>query len=189
MPRPPNPDRRARTLARATDYVLEHGLAGLSLRPLAAALGTSARMLLYDFGTKEQLIGEVLAEARRREAALLVDYRSTPGSTGADTLRFVWQWISAEERKPFVRLFFEVYVDAFTHPERYPGGAGPMVADWLAVVRDTWTSDGGDPAGATLLIAVVRGLLLDRMAATDPTRTDEALDRFASLLGRRHESS
>jgi AcrR family transcriptional regulator len=189
MPRPPDPERRTRTLARATDYVLERGLGGLSLRPLAAALGTSPRMLLYDFGTKERLIAEILAEARRREAALLVGYRSTPGSTGPETLRFVWQWISADERKPFVRLFFEVYVDAVAHPERYPGGAGPMVADWLDVVRDTWARDGGDPAAATLLIAVVRGLLLDRLGSTDPERTDAALERFVTLLRRRDEPS
>src|SRR5262249_32927762 len=68
MARPPNPNRKAETLARATDYVLAHGLSGLSLRPLAAALGTSTRMLLYDFGSKEELVADVLAEARRREA-------------------------------------------------------------------------------------------------------------------------
>src|SRR2546430_12050912 len=78
--RPPDPDRRAATLARAADYVLEHGLADLSLRPLAAALGTSTRMLLYDFGSKERLIAAVLAEARRREAALLAEQRREPGT-------------------------------------------------------------------------------------------------------------
>jgi AcrR family transcriptional regulator len=189
MPRPPDPERRTRTLARATDYVLGHGLAGLSLRPLAAALGTSPRMLLYDFGTKERLIAEILAEARRREAALLVGYRGMTPLDGAETLRFVWEWISADERRPFVRLFFEVYVDAVTHPERYPGGAAPMVGDWLGVVRETWAREGGDPAGATLFIAVVRGLLLDRLGAADPERTDEALERFVALLARRDESS
>ena len=44
----------------ATDYVLEHGLIGLSLRPLAAALGTSDRMLIYHFGSKDELIAAVL---------------------------------------------------------------------------------------------------------------------------------
>ena len=54
-------DRQVRTLDKAADYVLEHGLEGLSLRPLAAALGTSPRMLLYDFESKERLVDEVLA--------------------------------------------------------------------------------------------------------------------------------
>jgi AcrR family transcriptional regulator len=43
-------DRRHDLAEAATDYVLEHGLLDLSLRPLAAALGTSDRMLLYHFG-------------------------------------------------------------------------------------------------------------------------------------------
>ena len=182
MPRPPDLERRARTLARATDYVLEHGLAGLSLRPLAAALETSPRMLLYDFESKERLVAEILAEARRREAALLVDRRTAPGATEAETLRFVWDWISGEERRPFLRLFFEVYVDAMTHPGKYPGDAEPMVADWLDVVRSTWSNDGADEAFATMLIAVVRGLLLDRLATADGRRTDDAFDRFVALL-------
>ena len=80
-----------RRRAPATVRVSGHGLAGLSLRPLAAALGTSPRMLLYDFGTKERLIAEILAEARRREAVLLVGYRGMTRSDGAETLRFVWQ--------------------------------------------------------------------------------------------------
>jgi AcrR family transcriptional regulator len=185
MPRPPDPERRTRTLARATDYVLEHGLAGLSLRPLASALGTSARMLLYDFGTKERLIAEILAEARRREAALLLDLRSIPDASDAETLREVWGWLVAPERDPFLRLFFEVYVDALTHPDRYPGGAGPMVSDWIAVIGAHWSPDGGvDDVTATLLIAVVRGLLLDRLSASDPERTDDALALFAERFER-----
>src|SRR5436190_23158088 len=98
MARPVDPHRRAAVLAKAADYVLEHGLAGLSLRPLAKALRTSPRMLLYDFETKERLVHAVLAEIRRREAGLLeAEVRS---------LEDVWRWISAPEREPFLRVFF-----------------------------------------------------------------------------------
>jgi AcrR family transcriptional regulator len=147
--------------------VLEHGLAGTSLRPLATALGTSPRMLLYDFGTKEQLIHEVLAEIRRREEHLLeADVRS---------LEDVWRWISAPEREPFLRLFFEIYVDALGLDE-----AKPLVRDWLAVLETLWRPR-VDAATATLMIAVIRGLLLDRLATGDRRRTDAALARFVDL--------
>jgi len=182
--RPPDLTRRADTLARATDYVLKNGLAALSLRPLAAALGTSTRMLLYDFGSKEQLVAEVLAEARRREAALLVDWRRRSDTSNAATLRTIWSWIAAEERVPFLRLFFEVYVDAMTHAERYSGGARAMVEDWLSVIAREWSVDTPDPATATLMIAVVRGLLLDRLATGETARTDAALERFLELIER-----
>jgi AcrR family transcriptional regulator len=178
MPRPADPTRRRHTLDRATDYVLAHGLAGLSLRPLAAALGTSPRMLLYDFGTNEQLVDEILAEARRREAALLERMRAATATTSAQTLHSIWDWISAEERRPFLRLFFEVYVDAINHPER----ARPLVEDWLRVVPEVWGATKPDPETTTLLIAVIRGLLLDRLVARDPYRVDTALARFADWL-------
>jgi AcrR family transcriptional regulator len=183
MARPSDPTRKTETLARATDYVLTHGLSGLSLRPLAAALETSTRMLLYDFGSKELLVAEVLAEARRREATLLTDELQGPGTTQRDTLLAIWRWISAPEREPFLRLFFEVYVDAIAHPAKYKGGAHRMVDDWIESLRERWRPTGLDATTATLFIAVVRGLLLDRLAAPDTARTDRAMEAFADLVG------
>jgi AcrR family transcriptional regulator len=167
MARPVDPHRRAAVLAKAADYVLERGLAGLSLRPLAKALGTSPRMLLYDFETKERLIHEILAEIRRREVGLL--------EADVDTLDDVWRWIAAPEREPFLRLFFEVYVDALGREE-----AEPLVRDWLDYLQTSWHPP-VDEATATLMVAVVRGLLLDRLATGDRARTDAALRRFAEL--------
>ena len=180
MARPPDPDRRARTLAKAADYVLERGLEGLSLRPLAAALGTSTRMLLYDFESKEKLVDEVLAEIRRRLAARLADLQS--GGDEAATLAAVWEWASAEERTPFMRVFFETYVHALAHPEAHPDRGRAMVDDWLRFLGSRWQPEALDPATATLYVAVIRGLLLDRLTAPDPERVDQALERFTDLL-------
>jgi AcrR family transcriptional regulator len=173
MARPSNPRRREATLARATDYVLEHGLANLSLRPLAAALGTSTRMLLYDFGSKEELIAAVLAEARRREAELLRAWVTEPDASEAETLAAIWSWIAAPEREPFLRLFFEVYVDSLG--ER---GARAAVVEWIDFLATSWFPRGLDAATATLFVGVVRGLLLDRLATGDRARTDAAFERF-----------
>src|SRR6185312_12199916 len=119
MARPVDPHRRAHTLGRAADYVLENGLDGLSLRPLAAALGTSTRMLLYDFESKELLVDEILAEIRRREAELLAGLQARAGTTSADTLAAIWAWVSAPERAPFMRLFFQTAVDALARPDAH----------------------------------------------------------------------
>ena len=59
-------ERRAEWSEAAADYVLEHGLIGLSLRPLAADLGTSDRMLLYHFGSKDELVAAVLRTTNER---------------------------------------------------------------------------------------------------------------------------
>jgi AcrR family transcriptional regulator len=151
-------------LAVAAEYVLAHGLAGLSLRPLAKALDTSPRMLLYDFGSKERLVADVLAEIRRREERLL--------DADVHTLEEVWEWISAPEREAFLRLFFEVYIDAMKR-----GEASAFADEWV-----DFLASGVDEATATLLIAVVRGLLLDRLATGDKERTDAALAVAARAL-------
>jgi AcrR family transcriptional regulator len=168
MARPVDPHRRSAVLAKAADYVLERGLTGLSLRPLARALDTSPRMLLYDFDSKERLIHEVLAEIRRRETSLL--------EAEVHTLEDVWRWIAAPEREPFLRLFFEIYVDALGSNE-----AEPLVRDWLDYLQTSWQPR-VDESTATLMVAVVRGLLLDRLATGDHSRTDAALRAFASQL-------
>ncbi len=89
-------------------YVLQHGLNGLSLRPLAAALGVSARLPLYHFGSKEGLVTEVLAAVASQQQTLL-------GSLGAETdplARFdaLWARLTSPEFMPFLRSLFEVAV-------------------------------------------------------------------------------
>jgi hypothetical protein len=141
-------------------------------------------MLLYDFESKERLVDEILAEIRRREAMLLADLQAAPGTTSADTLAAVWEWVSAPERAPFMRLFFQTSVDALAHPEAHAEGGRPMVGDWLTYLGTRWRPEPLDPATATLFVAVVRGLLLDRLGAADPERTDAALLRFTRLIAR-----
>jgi AcrR family transcriptional regulator len=188
MGRPPDPRRRANTLAAASDYVLAHGLAGLSLRPLASALGTSTRMLLYDFASKDELIMAVLAEVRRREAGMLAEHVSTTGASGPELLLAVWDWAAHSDRAPFMRLFFEVYIDTIAHPDARSEQAQAVVTEWLdqfGAALGNSPADAADSATATLVIAVLRGLLLDRLSTGDEQRTDAALGKFAQLLAGR----
>lgn len=183
MGRPLDLVRRDVMLGRAADYVLANGLAGVSLRPMAEALDTSPRMLLYDFESKEKLISSILTEIRQREATLLSTHLAGVSKSAPDLLRFAWTWISAPAQEPFLRLFFQVYVDAISRPDAYGGAAKAMVGDWL----DTVSAIVGGPtaeATATLFVAVVRGLLLDGQATGDRTRTNDAMESFIGLIGR-----
>ena len=114
------------------------------------------------------MIGEVLAEIRRREASLL--------EAEVRTLEDVWAWIAAPERESFLRLFFEIYVGGLAN-----GEAEPLVREWLDLLRERWHPPVDEPT-ATLMVAVVRGLLLDRLATGDRRRTDEALRLFSATL-------
>jgi AcrR family transcriptional regulator len=181
MGRHPDPQRRSELLSAVADYVLAEGLADLSLRPLAAAIGTSPRMLLYHFESKERLVVDVLAEVRGREAALFSGWGARPGSAQPEELvDDVWSWLSAPETAPFLRLFFHVYGLALENPERYPGFLDHAVADWLGLLSDRVEQAGVAPAAAreaaTLVLAVARGLLLDLLVTGDRQRIGTALD-------------
>jgi AcrR family transcriptional regulator len=186
MPRSPDPRRRAELLTAVADYLLDHGLADMSLRPLARSLGTSPRMLLYHFGSKEQLVAEALAASRERQReATLAWLEQQPELEPAELLRRFWGW-QLDGHQPFLRLFFEVYGLALQEQERFPGFLGRAVADWLEFIGALLTQAGLTTAqariAATAVIAGYRGLLLDFLATGDRRRTKRALDLLLTAL-------
>ena len=124
-----------------------------------------------DLSTSEPVLLYGLGQAAHADS---VEVRWPSGRV--QTLADVWRWISAPEREPFLRLFFEVYVGALGRAE-----AGPLVRDWLEFLRTRWRLP-VDEATATLMVAVVRGLLLDLLATGDSDRTDAALKRFSEVV-------
>jgi AcrR family transcriptional regulator len=186
MPRTPDPRRRKVLLDEIADYVLAHGLADMSLRPLAAALGTSPRMLLYHFGSKEQLLTDALAAARARQAeASRVWLAEQPQLEPTELLRRFWRW-QLDEQDAFLRLFFEVYGLALQDPQRFPGFLDRAVADWLEFIGALLCQAGLSPArartAATAVIAGYRGLLLDVLATKDRARARRALNLLLDAL-------
>ena len=171
---PPASARRRALLDAAYAYVLEHGLATLSLRPLATAVGSSPRVLLYLFGSKDGLVQEILARARTEELAVLDRVRQAQGPAAvADA---IWAWLAAPEHRALLTLWVEGYGRALVEPDgAWAGFAERTVHDWLTLLDEVM---GGDEAERTLLLAVLRGALLDLLATGDVARTSAAVDRF-----------
>jgi len=184
--RPPDPLRRAALLDAATEHVLEHGLADLSLRPLATALGTSPRMLLYHFDSKEQLVTDVLARAREHQARLTEGWLAAqPNLAPGDLLRRFWRWQIADHQ-PFLRLFFEIYGLALQDPARFPGFLEGAVTEWLefiaVLLRRAGVHHTRARVAATTVVAGYRGLLLDALATGDLRRAAKGLDLLLDAL-------
>lgn len=180
MARPVDHRRRQELLDDAVDYVVEHGLGDLSLRPLAAAIGTSAPVLLHHFDNKEQLLVLVLGGVRDRLRAVAAEAAAVTNAAGGDRptqLEAVWAWVSAPEREAFFRLFFEGYAVALRRPDLYAGFLDTVVQDWLDQLTPSMS-----PADATLAIAAIRGLLLDLLATDDRRRVDAAAARLPTML-------
>ena len=174
MARPVDHRRRQELLDAAIDYAVVHGIGDLSLRPLAAALDTQAPVLLHHFGSKDQLVAQILNGVRDR---LRDRGRTAEGAQPRTGLRAVWEWASDPAQDPFLRLFFEAYALALRNPERYADFLEHVVQDWL----DTPMA-AVDDISATLAIATIRGLLLDLLTTGERDRVEAAMQRFLTIL-------
>lgn len=168
--------RKAELLERAYRYALEHGVANLSLRPLASAIGSSPRVLLYLFGSKDGLVRALLARARAEELALLEELRSNPGSDLKDVVARIWEWLAAEERRGLLSLWVEGYARSLIDPDGpWAGFAKATVDDWLALLAEHQPANQHDSDHATTqrteALALLRGALLDLLATGDRERT------------------
>jgi len=184
MARPPDPGIRARLCEQAADYVLAHGLGDLTLRPLARALKTNARMLVYHFGSREGLMREVLRCVREREDARIQAWfqAGKTARTLPQFLRWLWRRFATTRTRPAIRLLFELYALALRNPRKYPGVLEDPLSHWQKVVVRTGVSGKPNVVEATLLLAATRGLLLDFCATGDRARVERAIEALAEFV-------
>jgi AcrR family transcriptional regulator len=168
---------RERLLAAAVSHALEHGIADLSLRQIAAAIGTSHRMLIYHFGSREGLLVAVTQAVEEQQQAAFLQAEMTP--QGA---RRSWQRLSDPQMWPQERLFFELYSYALRGRPGTEGFLDGIVESWVTLIAAALVQAGADErparADARLTVAVVRGLLLDLVATGDRDGVTEAYERF-----------
>lgn len=177
--------RQTELLEAAYAYVLQHGLFDLSLRPLAAAIGSSPRVLLLLFGSKDGLVRALLARARADEVAVLAEIRSAGDAGGLPAAAdVVWAWLAAPGHRGLLTLWLESYTRSLVEPEgAWAGFAAQTVHEWLVVLGEIGsTTAGGDVVDQTLLLAVLRGALLDLLGTGDIDRTTAAVQRHVDAL-------
>ena len=179
--------RERELLQSAYEYVLQHGLMNLSLRPLAQAIGSSPRVLLFLFGSKEGLVQALLARARAAELAFLQEMRPEASEQDdfAGVVRRVWQWLLAEEHRPLLVLWLETYAHSLVEPKGpYAQFARRTVEDWLELLAAHQTAQHRrSRAAATeraLALAVLRGALMDLLATADEGRTTALVEAHLS---------
>jgi AcrR family transcriptional regulator len=188
MARPRDEARRRALRAGARDYLLRVGVSGADLGEMARELGTSARMLVHYFGSKDELIAAAVDEARAQQLALFRDwFESRDDRTVADLLRSLWDLMQTPQLRPYLRLFSEVYTLTVQQPGRFPGfSTQAAVHDWLpgveSALREGGAGDEEARAQATLVLAVQRGLLLDEHGTGEHERVEAAHLELLRLL-------
>src|ERR1700685_2497361 len=99
-------DRRQAAIDLMADHILLEGLGAATLRRLAAAAGTSDRMLLYYFADKDELLTATLARiAARMIAQLDGAIPGGPRRPFAVLLEQVWAAMASESLQPFMPLW------------------------------------------------------------------------------------
>ncbi len=172
-------------LERMVDYVSKNGISDLQLRPLAEAVESSPRGLLYHFGSKEALVTAVLERASIRQRAIFETLPRSPGSY-AETVRAAWSVMSRPQNEGLFRLFFEVYGLALQDRKRFPDILERAVEGWLSFLERPALRDGYSHtdarAIATVLLAGYRGFLLDLCATRERKRLARAVDLWIVAL-------
>jgi AcrR family transcriptional regulator len=176
--------RKRELLTAAYEYALANGLADFSLRPMAQAIGSSPRVLLFLFGSKDGLTRALLARAREDELAVLAALRARQQDADlAATAREVWAWLAAPEHRSLLVLWLEGYARSLL------GESGPWesfaqdtVSDWLDLLARSQPGGRTDEADRTLLLAVLRGAMLDVLATGDIDRVTRAVELHLATL-------
>jgi AcrR family transcriptional regulator len=174
MARPPDLERRQELLDAVVKECAARGIGDRSLRDVAAAVGTSHRMLLHHFGSRNELLLAIVEQVERRQRALLRELPTEP----AAAIAAMWADLRRPEQRPFERLFFECYARGVQGEQPFARMLPGAVDSWLTEDETT------DPALVRLGLAVMRGLLLDLVATDDRRGVDAAAKAFADLVRR-----
>jgi AcrR family transcriptional regulator len=169
-------------------YLLAHGLSDISLRPLAEALGTSARLLIYHFESKEGLLTQVLdsMQARLRQSFIVLIEQRTARSERP--LKLFWDWAIADENYPYLKLLYELQILAVQNPAAYEQYLQRNTSNWSALIGAALPEAERTPAMVTLLGAVFDGLFLELMSTGDRKRTTQAVLQFIQLVDEAREA-
>lgn len=156
-------DRREAAIELMADHVLAEGLAAATLRPLAAAVGTSDRMLLYYFADKEELLTATLDRiATRMIAQLDGAIPVEPRKPFPVLLEQVWAAMASERLVPFMPLWLDLASGAARGLQPHRDIAGDIADGFLAwvTVRLQPESDGEPSLLAPLFLASIEGMYL-----------------------------
>jgi len=179
------PAPRERLLSAAVSYVASYGLQDLTLRELAAGIGTSHRMLIYYFGSKEGLLRAIVEEVESQQREFFARFSVDLSVPPREAALMFWNRVADPSLANNVRLFFELYGQALAGRPGLEGFLDRIVDAWVEPLTAYAVIRGASPdvarADARLGVAVTRGLLLDLVATGDRKAVDAAYQRFLSM--------
>jgi AcrR family transcriptional regulator len=176
---------RDELLARCIAWFAEHGVGDTSLRTLAAGVGTSHRMLIYHFGSREGLLAAVVESVELTERSMLERLLTEVDDPYAAGLRF-WEHV-AGAAATFAPLYFELSGQAMQGQPWTAPLREWLTKGWTEALTELWMRFGRPPEEAADIarvnLAGVRGLLFDLALTGDRAAADDGMRRLATGLG------
>lgn len=171
---------RASLLGDAIEHFAKNGIGDASLRGIATSIGTSHRMLIYHFGSREGLLAEVVRTVEQQQRDLLAALSDLPVEEQAEEF---WRRVT-EAALVYGPLFFELSAHAMQNLPHTESLKADLINVWLPPLIELCIRAGlppeEAPAYARLGLAASRGLLFDLLLTGDRAGVDEA----SALLNR-----
>lgn len=151
MSRKPEPGRKAELLAQILDYLLDKPLSSLTFRSVASALGVSTFTLVYQFGTRAELVADIVAAISSRQAEMEARLEANPDTFDEyfENFHASWRWTLEPRNRQLQRLDFEASMMEVLEPGKY-NYSRPLFATWVRVGRASLEAFGLSPADAAI---------------------------------------
>lgn len=189
MSRRPEPERKSELLAQILDYLVDKPLSSLTFRSVAAALGVSTFTLVYQFGTRAELVSDIVSAISSRQSEMLARLEANPDTFDEyyDNLHTSWRWTLQPRNRQLQRLDFEASMMEVLEPNLY-NSSRPLFATWLRVGKESLEAFGLDAEDAAIesrvMVDAFYGLQYDLVITGDE---EGATASFTSMVEQHRE--
>ena len=186
MARPTRDERKAELLAAILDYLMDKTLAELTFRSLAEGLGMSAYVLVYHFGSRDQLINDIVVSIESRlDRMRNTDVRDIDRAAWREFLLDSWQWTMAQRNRHLTRLEFEATAQDIVAAE--PRGTSQEHFRMLHHKTRDWLMVQGIPeefadTDARLFTSTFYGLQFDFVVMNEPEAATKAFELMLAVF-------
>jgi AcrR family transcriptional regulator len=182
---PPAGSRAEAMLTRVVAQLRSRGSVDISLRQLAAEIGTSHRMLRYYFGTRENLLGIVMMQLSKEYIAHFSGKRPT---TRIETMDAVWTRFLDPNNRLQTQILFSLSAAVAERPELEAPGLNADFDNFAAALGAFGRAEGLDPITADrearAIVSSLLGLYLDFYVSRDLELIQASFDTLKAWVAR-----
>jgi AcrR family transcriptional regulator len=181
MSRPPEPQKKQELLEHCLAVIIETGVMDGSINAIAKRIGTSGRMLVYHFGSKQELERQLISLLETRLREKLWSFQSVP-LKGEDCLTEplleMWSHLTSPEMCGLLRLTMELNQRAMQGDSETQRFVEQESKQWL----DSLFNLTNDSTTALLLFHLFQGALLDFLTTGNAQRGQQTIKAFTKTL-------